>query len=135
LLELTEQDVIHNFHTMVNTELGEARDAMIEHSAGYDASVMGEVGAHVEACAMQADAATDTQTDGGDLVFTRREVAGSGHPNANPIAPTFACDTELGQAANEPILNGVHEGSHIASVALHVEHNVDHALARTVVGQ
>ena len=51
-----------------------------------------------------------------------------------PLA-ALAFDTEARERGDEPILQRMHEGAHVAAARREVEHHIGHALSWAVIGE
>src|SRR5262245_46838578 len=95
---------------------------------------MRKVGIDVDRDAVQADPALNTDADGGDLVLAARLVVPA-HPYTDAVLAAFTVDAEGCERADDPFLERDNEAAHVTAATLEIEHQVDDALARAVIGE
>ena len=83
---------------------------------------------------MKRHPAADAHPDGGDLVFSRQAFIRPPHPDPDPAGSPLARDVESGQRVDDPPLEPLYEGPDVAPALPQVEHYIDHALARPMIG-
>src|ERR1700733_10259186 len=118
-------------------EIDEAGDAVarVGHAAGHDGVEVGEVGLHVDGDAVERDPAPQPHADGRDLVLEARALVRPGYPNADAILAALPPHVERRQGLDDPLFEAGDIGPHIRPSSFKVEHDVGHALARTMVGE
>ena len=109
--------------------------ARIRDAARHDAGEMRKLRIDVERDAVQADPALEPDADRGDLVFAARALLGPRHPHADAVLAPPGAHVEGAERADQPFLQRRHVAPHVGRAALQVEHQVDHALARPVIGE
>src|SRR5262249_15209404 len=96
---------------------------------------MRKLGMDVERDAVQADPALHADADRGDLVLAAARPVVAANPDADAVVAALALDVEGGERADDPFFERDDEAAHVAAAALEVEHQVDDALARPVIGE
>jgi hypothetical protein len=92
---------------------------------------MGQVRIDIEGDAVEGYPAAQAHADGGDLVL----AAGAAiDPDTDPPVAGAGLNTELGSRTDQPALQRLDEGAHIAAAPRQVQHDIGHALARPVIG-
>src|SRR5262245_29560290 len=86
-----------------------------------------ELGRDVQARAMQRDPAAHTQSDARDF--------GPIDKNADLTGAPLAVNAEKRQGRDQPVFEEGDEGPDVAAARAEVEHDIDHALAGTVIGE
>ena len=62
-------------------------------------------------------------------------VAIASHPDPDPALTHLGRYAELGQGADDPLLQPAHKGPHVLAALVQVQHHIDHPLARPVIGE
>src|SRR5262245_64794358 len=88
---------------------------------------MREVRIHIEAHAVEAHPMPDADADARDL--------GLAYKDADLAFAALALDTDPRKCGDEPVLQRMHEGAHVAAANGKVEHDIGHALAWPVIGE
>src|SRR6185295_18520835 len=96
---------------------------------------MRQVRIDVERDAVQADPASQPDADRGDLVLMARAAFGPRDPHADTFLAPLPAHIEVRERADEPFLKRRNVAAYIRRAALEVQHEVDHALARAVIGE
>ena len=91
-----------------------------------------ELGVAVEGDAVVGDPMPHAHPDGGDLVLAPVRLR---HPDADPARAPLASDTQAGEGADHPFLEGLDVAAQVAAAAGEIEHDIGDALARAVIGE
>src|SRR5581483_7230836 len=81
----------------------------------------------VETHAVKAHPAADAHADARDL--------GAAHEDADRAFAPLAFDAEGGERSDQPILEPGDESADVAAAGCEIEHHIDHALARPMIGE
>src|SRR4029077_16069621 len=85
--------------------------------------------------AVQADPALEPDADRRDLVLVTGAALRPRHPHADALLAPLAADVEAAERADQPFLQRRHEQPHVGAPLPDIQHEIDHALARTVIGE
>ena len=96
---------------------------------------MREVGIDVDRQAVQRHPLLHADADGGDLVLVAVTLVRPAHPDADAVLAPLAAHVECGERADDPFLQRGDETAHVRPAPAQVEHDIGHALARSVIGE
>src|SRR3712207_2002555 len=133
--EVSLQCLVEVAHRSARAQLSKTGHAMSGHTAWHDAGVMAEIGSDIDAYAMKAHPAPDTNAYGGDLVLNARNRSSLPDPHAHAVASPFSQDVKFGQAVDQPLLELPNESPDIPAAPVEVEHDIGHTLARPMIGE
>ena len=137
VLERQLQGNVDIVHRDWQTEIDKAGDAVagIFDATRDNTRKVREIRLDVDRDAVQRDPALQADPDCGDLVLVGRASFRPRHPDADTILAPFAADIEGGEGANRELLKAGHIGADVRTAALEVEHQIDHPLPGTVIGE
>src|SRR5579885_3565777 len=141
-LERPAQRLVDFAHAGRDPKLAQARDAKMRsrNSAGHDAGVMGKIGHDIERGAVEAHPVPHPDANRGDLVV-RQFTAGpvrllwARDPDADEALAAARLHAKPCERRNDPALEAADEGAWIRRAPVQVEHDVNHPLARPMIGE
>ena len=108
---------------------------MLGDAAGHDALKVRQLRLDIDRQAVEGHPVPHAHADGGNLVLAQRQSQiVPRHPDADPALAALAGHVEAGEGADHPFLQRVNIAAQIGVAPPQIEHGIDDALARPVIG-